>query len=199
MREFIVLGHTAPVTSEFSLDDLAGSAGRLDVLCRCVNAGFVLSHAIRRDIHVRLVIQDAVTICLVGNELRYLSPDERNIASLLRTALDARETVVGHMEVESTPGVYVSNRGLEAALKDRTDVTFVQLHEAGSPIHALDHTADTVFVVADHEDFTTDETKILEDVIDKQVSVGPVSVHADHAITVVQNYFDTAGYSQYAP
>ncbi|PSP87349.1 tRNA (pseudouridine(54)-N(1))-methyltransferase TrmY, partial [Halobacteriales archaeon QH_8_68_33] len=34
MRQFIVVGHDAPTTPEFPLDDLAGGAGRLDVLCR---------------------------------------------------------------------------------------------------------------------------------------------------------------------
>ncbi len=50
MRQFVIIGHDAPTTPEFSLDDLAGAAGRLDVLCRCVTSAFLLRHAIREDL-----------------------------------------------------------------------------------------------------------------------------------------------------
>jgi len=87
MRRFIVLGHTAPTEPDFDLDDLAGGAGRLDVLARCVNSAFFLSHAIRESVRVYLVLADEVTIKLEGVELRYMNPDERNIAGLLKQAL----------------------------------------------------------------------------------------------------------------
>ena len=77
MRQFVVSGHDAPTTAEFALDDLAGGAGRLDVLCRCVNAAFFLSHDLREDVRVWLVLGDEFAVRFEGSELRRLNPDER--------------------------------------------------------------------------------------------------------------------------
>jgi tRNA (pseudouridine54-N1)-methyltransferase len=52
MRQFVVVGHDAPTTDDFSLDDLPG-AGRLDVLCRCITAALLLSHGIRDGVESR--------------------------------------------------------------------------------------------------------------------------------------------------
>lgn len=197
MRQFVVVGHDAPTTPEFSLDDLAGGAGRLDVLARCVNSAFFLSHGIRDDVRVRLVHADELTIRLEGSELRYVNPDERNVASILRGAIEAKDDAVGHMEVEATPGVYVSKRGVEPVLDDvAASATLVQLHEDGDPIVDVDPPTDPAFVLSDHHDFTDHEASLLADV-DHRVRVGPERLHADHAITVAHNYLDTAGFTSY--
>lgn len=196
MRQFIVLGHHAPTDPEFSLDDLAGSAGRLDVLCRCVNAAVFLSHSIRDDVQVYLVLQDEVTIRIDTSELRYMNPDERNIAGLLKQALDAKSRAIGHREAESTPGIHVSTRGLEALLSD-IDGMVVTLHEDGTSLADLEPPENPVFVLSDHENFTESEGTLLSAQSDQRVCVGPEILHADHAITVVQNYLDTSGFSHY--
>jgi tRNA (pseudouridine54-N1)-methyltransferase len=198
MRQFIVLGHTAPTEPDFDLDDLAGGAGRLDVLCRCVNSAFFLSHAIREDVRVYLVLSDAATIRLEGTELRYMNPDERNIASLLRQALETREEAIGHSEVESTPGIYVSNRGFESVLQTaRREGTVVQLHEDGDGLSTMAPPEHPVFVLSDHQDFTDEEESMLAEVAEHRLSVGPKRLHADHTISVVHNYLDTDGYETY--
>jgi tRNA (pseudouridine54-N1)-methyltransferase len=196
MRRFVVLGHEAPVDPDFSLDDLAGGAGRLDALCRCINAAFCLSHAIREDVRVFLVLRDEVTVRFEGADLRYLSPDERNIASLIREALDAKGETVGHREVESTPGIHVSTRGFEPVL-DRVRGTVIQLHEDGDPVTELAPPADPVFVVSDHRSFTDPEVDLLADRVDRRVSLGPRALHGDDAITVAHNYLDTDGFASY--
>lgn len=198
MRQFIVLGHTAPTDHEFALDDLAGGAGRLDVLCRCVNSAFLLSHAVREDVRVYLVLSDEVTIRLEGTELRYMNPDERNIASLLRQALERREEAIGQTEVESTPGIYVSNRGFESVLQAAgREGTVVQLHEDGDPLAEMDPPEHPVFVLSDHEDFTEAESSMLAEAASHRISVGPEALHADHTISVVHNFLDTEGYTRY--
>ncbi|MDY7081623.1 MAG: tRNA (pseudouridine(54)-N(1))-methyltransferase TrmY, partial [Halobacteria archaeon] len=80
MRKFVVLGHTAPTEPDFTLNDLPGSAGRLDVLCRCVNSSFFLSHSLREDVRLYLVLQGEITLRFEGRELQHLNPDERSTA-----------------------------------------------------------------------------------------------------------------------
>ncbi|EMA46960.1 tRNA (pseudouridine(54)-N(1))-methyltransferase TrmY [Halococcus saccharolyticus] len=198
MRQFVVSGHDAPTTADFSLDDLAGGAGRLDVLCRCVNSAFFLSHDLRENVRVWLVLADEFAVRFEGGELRRLNPDERSTAALIRNALDSREEAIGHMEVESSPGVFLSRRGFEPVLeKVAEESTVVALHEDGDPVGEIDPPEEPAFVLSDHRDFADDETGLLEGVADTRVRLGPERLHADHAITIAHNWLDTAGYTQY--
>lgn len=198
MRRFIVLGHDALTTAEFSLDDLAGGAGRLDVLCRCVSAAVFLSHDVRRDVEISLVLGDEVTVRIDAADLRYMHPDERNIASLLRNALEKREELIGHVPVESTPGISVSKRGFADVLDGIGDgTTLVQLHEDGDPVVEMEPPADVAFVLSDHREFTEEEVGLLDERVDAKLRLGPEAIHANHAITVAHNFLDTEGYSRY--
>jgi tRNA (pseudouridine54-N1)-methyltransferase len=198
MRQFIVLGHDAPTTPDFSLDDLAGGAGRLDVLCRCVNSAFFLSHAIREEVRVHLVLRDELTVRFEGSELRRLNPDERSTAALIRGALDQRDEAIGHVEVESSPGVHLSKRGFEPVLEEvARDGTVVQLHEDGDPVVDVEPPENPLFVLSDHHDFGDEEADLLAEAADRRVRLGPELLHADHAITVAHNYLDTEGYTEY--
>ena len=198
MRQFIVLGHDAPTTPDFSLDDLAGSAGRLDVLCRCVNSAFFLSHDIRENVRVHLVLGNEVTIRFEGSQLRRLNPDERSTAALIRGALEEKDEAIGRMEAEGSPGVYLSKRGFEAVLEEAARAgTVVQLHEDGDPVVDVEPPEDPVFVLSDHHDFEANEAELLDEAADQRVRLGSELLHADHAITVAHNYLDTEGFTAY--
>ncbi|WP_336357633.1 tRNA (pseudouridine(54)-N(1))-methyltransferase TrmY [Haloarcula sp. CGMCC 1.6347] len=198
MRQFVIIGHDAPTTPEFSLDDLAGAAGRLDVLCRCVTSAFFLSHAIREDVRVHLILADEYTVTFDGSDLRRLNPDERSTAALIRKALEEREEAIGHIPVETSPGVSLTRRGFEGTLDDAASRgTVVQLHEDGDPIVDVAPPSDPVFVLSDHHDFRDEEATLLADHADECVSLGPKALHADHSITVAHNCLDTDGFEQY--
>ena len=197
MRQFVVLGHDAPTTPDFPLDDLPGAAGRLDVLCRCVSSALFLSHGIREDVEVFLVLGDEVTVRVDARDLQYMSPDERNVASLLKKALEAKDQAIGHREAESTPGIHVSKRGFEAVLDEAVSGTVVELHEDGAPLADVEPPEDPTFVLSDHRDFTEEEADLLADASDQRVRVGPEVLHADHTVTVAHNYLDTGGFEVY--
>jgi len=147
-------------------------------------------------VQVWLVLSDEVTVRIDGSELRYMSPDERNVASLLQQAIEAKDRAIGHREAESTPGIHVSTRGFEAVLDD-VDGTVVELHEDGTPLADLEPPADPVFVLSDHNDFTEREAALLAEASDRRVRVGPEVLHADHTVTVTHNYLDTDGFTDY--
>ena len=57
MRYFVVVGHKATTNPNFSQEDIPGTSGRLDILCRSVTAAFVISAmASERDVCVYLVL-----------------------------------------------------------------------------------------------------------------------------------------------
>ena len=91
MRYFVITGHKAVTTGDFKLDDIAGGAGRLDILVRCVNSAFFLSHDLRKDSEIYLILEGGTdapkTVRFYGPEMKYLNPDERSTASLIRNAL----------------------------------------------------------------------------------------------------------------
>lgn len=197
MRQFLVIGHEAPSTPEVPLDALASEAGRLDLLARTVNAALLESHGIREDARIHLVLDD-VTVSIDGATVRNLHPDERSIAALIRTALEAREDAIGHMPAEPAPGVELYRMDFEATL-DRLaeDGSIVQLHEDGDPVAETEPPADPIFVLSDHRDFTDSEAASLEDRTEYRLRLGPRALHADHAISVTHNWLDTGCYASY--
>ncbi|RRJ32342.1 tRNA (pseudouridine(54)-N(1))-methyltransferase TrmY [Halocatena pleomorpha] len=198
MRQFIIIGHEVPTTPDFSLDDTAGGAGRLDVLCRCVTGAFLLSHSIRSDVRCRVVLSDSYTIRFEGSELRGLHPDERSTAARIKSTLEHRDRAIGHMEANPSPGVYLSRVGVETTLTNAAEEgTVIELHEDGQPIGASDLPTDPVFVLSDHRDFTETEATLLSETATQRVRLGPRRLHADQAITVAHHCLDTNGYTEF--
>ncbi|MBU4189953.1 MAG: tRNA (pseudouridine(54)-N(1))-methyltransferase TrmY [Candidatus Thermoplasmatota archaeon] len=190
MRTFLLIGHRVKTSGDFTLNDLCGSTGRLDVLLRCINAAFFLSGDIRRDTEIYLVLlgepEPPKTIHLIGSELKYLNPDERSTGALIRNAL-MKEIKNG--EIISTPGIYVSKKNFEELLKG-LKAQIIYLREDGEDIRNADLPDDAVFVLGDEKDLTEDEEKILKKYSAKTVSLGPVKMHASHCITIVNNEMD---------
>jgi tRNA pseudouridine-54 N-methylase len=137
-RNFVVVGHTVTTSPDFLLEDLAGGTGRLDVLLRCVNSALMLSHGLRRDTQIFLLLLGGATprcIRFVGPEARNLNPDERSTASLVKKALK-RRVVAG--ESQAHPGVYVSEVSFESLLfllARKTSI--VELSEDGDDLRAM--------------------------------------------------------------
>jgi tRNA (pseudouridine54-N1)-methyltransferase len=118
VRRFVIIGRRATASPAFSLVDLAGTSGRLDVLLRCVRAALLTSHGLRRDTVVYLVLlggPDAPrTLRVDGARARFLRPDERSLATLVQKSLAAAPGDPAFVEVR--PGVAVAQGGLEAVL-----------------------------------------------------------------------------------
>ena len=199
MRTFIIVGHKATTSPNFSLEDIPGTSGRLDILCRAVTAAFVLSHGIRKDVCVYLVLlggEFPKTIRLVGETLRHLNPDERTTAALLKKALAVPATPLWAM---STSGIFVRTGGLVELLSDTKEAKLIYLREDGSDIRGLDAgslSGDAAFILGDHTGMTPEEEALLDQAGARIVSLGLTSLHADHCIVLLNWFLDTNVFMQ---
>jgi len=186
MRRFLIVAHKAPLEPNFSLDDLPGGAGRIDVLCRAIGASFFLSHGIRRDVETILILRNSVQIRIVGERVKRLNPDERSTAALIKHALAALDSE----EVESTPGFFVSRATLSDAIDrlHQLEASPIVLSEDGEPAETFDFPDRPAFILSDHLDFTPEEEAVLSDL--PRVSLGEKSLHASQCITIVHYLLD---------
>ncbi|MBW6470632.1 MAG: tRNA (pseudouridine(54)-N(1))-methyltransferase TrmY [Methanosarcinaceae archaeon] len=194
MREFLIIGHKAVTSGNFSLNDMPGAAGRMDILCRCTSAALFLSHDMRRDVHVHLLLlgepYPQKIVRFDGESLRYLNPDERSGGALIKKAL---EKEVGDMEVKSTPGVWVRHGGLGTLLDEFVGKgrKIVYLREDGEDIRDIvGSLGDAVFIMGDHNGVTEKEEELIMSAGATVVNVGPLSLHSEHCVTLINNELD---------
>lgn len=194
MRRFLVLGHTAASGPGFSLKDLSGSGGRLDILARCMGAAFLRSHGLRTDVELYTLHLGPPAapkaVRFRASELKHLNPDERTSAMLLEKALSAPTT--GPVWAASTPGVHVARMPL-AELLDAIPAPVVVLREDGADVASAPLPSDALFVLGDHLGFTPEEDAELEKRAVARVSLGPVSLQADQCVVVLHNHLDRRG------
>ena len=185
MTSFAIVGHLARTDGNFSLNDLPGTGGRMDELCRCVNSSLFLSHDLRRDTDCYLVLlgepAGPKTIRFLGSDVRSLSPDERSAAALIKKALTIP---VGSEFREAAQGIYVRKGGLARLMSEHA---FAVLDEKGPDIRQAETLPDA-FLLSDHLNFTNEEELLLAAC--PRYSVGPVCLHANHAMTLVHNELD---------
>jgi tRNA (pseudouridine54-N1)-methyltransferase len=182
VRTFVVVGRTATATPDFLLDDLPGTSGRLDVLVRCIRAALLVSHGVRRDVVVYLVLGGSRIVRIDGATAQFLRPDERSLAVTVKKALATGE---------SKRGVSVADGGIDVVLAELGGATLWILDEGAPDIRgtALAST-DNAFFVGDHLGFDEPSRKAILAAGAQPVGLGPVSVHSEDAIAIVSNELD---------
>ena len=189
MRRFVIIGQTALASANFSLDDLASSSGRLDVLLHCVRAACLVAHGLRREVLVYLVLRGGPSaprvVRIDGRSAKFLRPDERSLALLLQKTL-AVETGAELEEVR--PGVSLCQGDLEKVLHDVGDAPRYVLDERGDDVRGCQLPKDAVFFLGDQLGFDEATLARLQDC--PRLSVGPVSVHSEDAVTLLSNELD---------
>jgi tRNA (pseudouridine54-N1)-methyltransferase len=200
MRRFLLLAHRVPPAGTFTLNDLAGGAGRMDEVARAVSTAFTLSNDLRRDTEVTVLFvaeppPRARRVHLVGTRLRFLNPDERSTAALLKNALVRS---VGFPEAfESSPGFTVA--AVDPADELARFLTLpgaIWLSEEGRPIAGWDPPEGNVAaVVSDPYDPTPEEAARLRESGVPCLSVGPRSMRTSQVIDAVHRELDLRGAS----
>lgn len=195
MRRFLILAHRVPVSGQFTLNDLAGGAGRMDEIARAVSNAFTLSNDLRRDTEVTLVFTAAPPpaarrMVLVGGRLRYLNPDERSTAALIKNALV--RSAEHPQEFESSPGIRVAGADPIQVLREFLAAPgTVWLTESGAPIAGYARPIEPFgAVVSDPYDPTEQEVELLRASGVPPLSVGPRSLRTSQVIDAVHRELD---------
>jgi tRNA (pseudouridine54-N1)-methyltransferase len=196
MRRFVIIGQKATASGDFRLDDLAGTSGRLDVLLRCIRSAILISHGVRRDVVVYLVLHGGTRAPRVlrvdAAATKFLRPDERSLATLVKKALEAQADGDDKGFIDVRPGISVRRGGLDEIVAELGDARLFVLEPTGTDLRlavALNGT-DATFVVGDHlglDDTTRARLAALGAV---SLRVGPVAIHADDVVTIVSNELD---------
>ena len=195
MRRFLLIAHKVPADGAFTLNDLAGGAGRMDEVARAVSTAFTLSNDLRRDTEVTILFvaappPGARRIELIGSKLRHLNPDERSTAALLKNALVGASRYPS--EFESSPGLRVGPVDPLPYLAGflRQDGA-VWLTEGGRPIGSAKlPSAGFAGFLSDPFDPTPEEETVLVRSAVPRLSVGPRSLRTSQVVDAVQRELD---------
>jgi tRNA (pseudouridine54-N1)-methyltransferase len=195
VRRFVFVSTTAIASEDFLLDDLAGSSGRLDVGLRCVRAALLVSHGLRRDAVVYLVLGGGPlaprALRIRGAEARFLRPDERSLAVLAKKVLASRADQASAF-VDVKPGIALARGGLEAVIADLGSAVPYVLEQGAPDIRGVPgrDLADAAFFLGDPGGFDDTTRARLAAIGARPLAVGPVGIHAEDAIAIVSNEID---------
>jgi len=193
MREFILKASKA-FTTPFNLNDLYGS-GRMDLVCRCISNAFFVSGAIRKDVCFHAVLEGPKDppklISFFGNELKNISPDERNIGAWIKKALEIGVGLKKGEERRVSDGIIVAKKSFEELVREKARTNqIIYLHPEGKDIREFSFKENFCFVLGDHKGFPKKTEKLLERIGAEKVSVGKIVYLASHVIVICHNELD---------
>ncbi len=200
-RRFALIGHRAQSSGKLPLNDLAGAAGRMDVLVRAVNVALFLSHGMRTNSHVTLHLMGgpgpARRIWFDGSKLQGVHPDERAIAGQIAKVLREPVPAIGQL-VEIWPGLWHSGGDVSTTIAEwqREQVKLIlmdadapRLWAEGSPQEGGSAYGSLGFFLSDDKPFTAEELKTLQIVADAR-SLGDEWLQGHACIAIIHQILD---------
>jgi tRNA (pseudouridine54-N1)-methyltransferase len=219
-REIVLLCHVGEAASRGMIDLNNLPSGRVDVLARATSAAFFVSHGVRTNVRLWLMMRDVgVTLCCDGATVRGLHPDERTIAASMRRALRAEGVVHGwsvHREERladrlralgaSCAGAGGGGGGGGGGGAEVAHSQLLVLHELGCPLTPAmlargdgrivaspagpSGAASRILVLGDHKGFTTDDEACFESLGGVRICVSPLPLLASHCIVLAHGALD---------
>jgi tRNA (pseudouridine54-N1)-methyltransferase len=148
MRTFVLYARKARTDSNFKLNDLI-NAGRMDLVCRCISSALWLSHNVREDTRIFVVLngppKPPVTICFQGSKLSKVYVDEMTNAKWIKKLLSMKFGSEW-LEIDATK---VSRKSFQEVLDELNGKNYV-LHEKGEFIENIKIEKNPIFVLGDN-------------------------------------------------
>lgn len=184
-RVFVVEARTARSSPGFSLRDLPGSSGRLDVVCRCLVAALRGVGGVRRDTVFWAVLEGGgspVALRVDGERVGWLPGSELGVARILRGVFRGERVDGFSLEVAGFREVVGKVAG-EAAL--------FYLHEGGAPLWRVRVPPTVAFVLGDHLGLPRESEDFLGGLGAVRVSLGSRRYLGSQCIVIVHYELDS--------
>ena len=191
-RRFAIIGHEVPAKGGFSLNDLAGGSGRLDVLLRAVNSALFISHGIREDTQIVLHLEGAGSrrIKFDGKSLKGVHPDERSIAGHVRAVIKSQIPPVGVWQ-EYSRGITHSGGSIGETLQEwsQEGCEIFIMDANGTSLQNFSFGEKSGFVLSDHKPFTDAESELMCNF--ESTSLGEEWLQGHSCIAIVHHHLDS--------
>ncbi|MAV43553.1 MAG: hypothetical protein CMA30_03645 [Euryarchaeota archaeon] len=130
MRRFAIIGQRAMSQGKLPLNDLAGGAGRMDVLVRAMMSALMTSHGFRNDTEIILHLQGGPgpkrRIKIDGHTVRGIHAEERSVAGQIGKVLKQPTPPKGHW-IERSRGIWDSGGDIQDTIMEWDSCSIVTL------------------------------------------------------------------------
>ena len=141
MRRFAIIGNRAMAQGKLPLNDMAGAAGRMDVLVRALMSALMTSHAMRRDSEIILHLHGGPgpsrRVKFVGAELKGVHAEERAVAGQIGKVIQLPTPARGQW-VQRSDGIYDGGGDIENTISEWKDSTIICLDAAAPRLWSVD-------------------------------------------------------------
>ncbi|MFX0096285.1 MAG: tRNA (pseudouridine(54)-N(1))-methyltransferase TrmY [Candidatus Hodarchaeota archaeon] len=193
-RIFVVKSGTAHTIPDFSIKDIPGTSGRLDVVCRCLISAFGKKREKQNTDFYGLLEGEPLPprlIAVEGRRLQRLPDDEFEVAKIMSQLLGKPSEV--EKVLDEWPGISICPKNFNRITDElKGEGALFYLHQKGQDIRDFDFPRDNhlVFVMGDHMGLGKADENVLRGLGAIQISVGPLTYLASQCITLVHEELD---------
>lgn len=195
MAEFIIRARSAPVDASVFRQAAGGGLG-VEYLADIVRSALFISQGHREDVKLHLVLEKSRDFSRVltfsGESLGSLRDlHEGTLLEAIAVALEAGAGMGRDQTTESSQGVIVRTQSFEHLVRDMAETRELYLlDKRGDDVRSLNLSDNMVFVMTDHTPMPKNTYKSMARQGVKQLSLGPVMLHAAQCITIIHNELD---------
>ncbi|MHA1238332.1 MAG: tRNA (pseudouridine(54)-N(1))-methyltransferase TrmY [Candidatus Odinarchaeia archaeon] len=186
---FLVVSQTAVTSPKFSIKDLPGTSGRLDVVCRCLSAALKTPWGIHRAGKFYALLEgksdSPLLITVDGNKVLNVPKDEFEAAIIIRDILRSFRV----KENIKYAGWSVQRKNFRELITELSkDSLIIQLSEKGEKIQTLKKLVTgrkAVFVLGANLDLSPNHIDHLNELNSIKISLGDISYLASQCISLI--------------
>lgn len=162
------------------MKSLAGAAGRMDLVCRCIIAALHTPQGPDRDAEIVVVLEGEpdppLALTFTGGRMERAPAGEVEAAGMVVLAMRG-----------GLAGAKAERLGFEEAVARYRGMgyTVYYLHEQGRPSTEVEFAERSALVLGDHKGLDPASERLLDRMGAERVSLGPISYLASQCINVV--------------
>nr|MDO8081552.1 tRNA (pseudouridine(54)-N(1))-methyltransferase TrmY [Candidatus Freyarchaeota archaeon] len=191
---FILKASNAHTDNKFTVKDLPGTSGRMDLVCRCILSALLLSNTHRVDTVFYAVLEGPprppLIIELDGEKIEELPREELQVGLVLKEMLDPK--------IESFPsGFRLVKRGFRELVEEQAKKSKIYyLYQSGNDVNkTLNELKNAekpqiAFILGDHIGFNQNDIEYLKEKGIKPLSLGLKEYLGSHCIFLVHEKLD---------